>query len=78
MKEVDESALITVFGGSPWEAELVKGLLESNGIPAALKDGLTATIAPYLITEGVTVMVNETDYEAAMEVVRTREETTEE
>ena len=58
MKEEDNSRLIEVFSGSRWEAELIKGLLESNEIDAALKDGLITTIAPY-ISPTVSVMVKE-------------------
>lgn len=72
MKDKNEELLIDVFTGSPWEAELVKGLLVSNGIPASLKDGMMASIAPY-INDEVAVQVNEEDYEAAMVVVRDRE-----
>lgn len=71
-EEIDNTSLVEVFTGSPWEAELVKGLLESNGVKSALKDGMMDTIAPYISNE-VAVMVNEEDYEPAMEVVRNRE-----
>ena len=71
MKEEDNSRLVEVFSGSKWEAELLKGLLESNNIEAALKDGLMTAIAPY-ISPTVSVMVKEEDYESAMEVIRSR------
>lgn len=77
MKEKNDDFLVEVFTGSPWEAELIKGLLESNGIQSALKDGLLATIAPY-ISDGMTVQVTEEDYEAAMEVIRNREKSQDE
>ena len=60
MKEEDKSKLVEVFNGSLWEAELVKSLLENNGIDSTLNDGLA-------------VLVNEANYEAAMEVVRSYE-----
>ncbi len=72
MKEDNETLLVEVFAGTPWEAELIKGLLDSNGIQSTLKDGVMGTLAPYLSPE-VSVLVNEESYEAAMEVVRTRE-----
>ncbi len=72
MKEENETLLVEVFAGTPWEAELIKGLLDSNGIQSTLKDGVMGTLAPYLSPE-VAVLVNEESYEAAMEVVRTRE-----
>ena len=40
MKAEDKSKLIEVFKGSLWEAELVKGLLEANGVKSATKDGI--------------------------------------
>lgn len=72
MKEDDNSRLVEVFSGSRWEAELLKGLLGSNEIEAALKDGLMTTIAPY-ISPTVSVMVTEENYEPAMEIIRNRE-----
>jgi hypothetical protein len=36
MKENDANKLTEVFVGTPWQAELVKGLLESNGIQVAV------------------------------------------
>ena len=39
MKEEDYSKAIEVFSGSPWEAEIIKGLLESNDIRCVIKDG---------------------------------------
>ncbi len=76
MKENNESLLVEVFSGTPWEAELIKGLLESNGIQASLKDGIMGIIAPYLSPE-VSVLINEESYEAAMEIIRAREKTEE-
>ena len=74
MKEddIDRSHIVEVFKGSPWEAELVKGLLEDSGIATMLKDGILGTLAPYLAPE-VAVLVKEDDYEAAMEVTRERD-----
>ena len=37
MKEEDYSRAIEVFSGSPWEAEIIKGLLESNNIRCVIK-----------------------------------------
>lgn len=73
MKEVeDKSKLIAVFTGSLWEAELVKGLLNDRGIEAAIKDGLVVNVALPESAVNVEVLVNEADFEAAMEVVRER------
>lgn len=55
-----------------------KGLLESNGIESILKDGGgLAALAPYYIGQEIAVLVNEDDYENAMEIVRNREKANE-
>lgn len=73
MKEAkDRSKLVEVFTGSLWEAELVKGLLNDRGIEAAIKDGLVVNVALPETAISVKVLVNESDFEAAMEVIRER------
>lgn len=69
MKE-DKSKLVEVFSGSPWEAELVKSLLESSDVQAVTKDGMVVNVVLPETAVDVSVLVNEKDYEAAMEVVR--------
>lgn len=49
MKEEDYSKAIEVFSGSPWEAEIIKGLLESNDIRCVIKDGIMGTLDPILL-----------------------------
>lgn len=73
MKEEDYSKSIEVFSGSPWEAEIIKGLLESNGILCVIKDGIMGTLSPY-IAPTVSVLVTEDKYEAATELIRSRSE----
>ena len=72
MKEEDYSKAIEVFSGSPWEAEIIKGL-ESNDIRCVIKDGIMGTLAPY-IAPSVSVLVTEDQYEAATELIRSRNE----
>ncbi len=73
MKEAeDKSKLVEVFKGSLWECELVKGLLNDRGISAAIKDGLVVNVALPESAISVKVLVNEADYEPAMEVIRER------
>ena len=55
------------------EAEIVKGMLEANGIPAMLKDeSLGGVISPYLSTEnrGIKVLVNPEDEAAARQLIQ--------
>ena len=73
MKEEDYSKAIEVFSGSPWEAEIIKGLLESNDIRCVIKDGIMGTLAPY-IAPSVSVLVTEDQYEAATALIRSRAE----
>lgn len=73
MKEEDYSKSVEVFSGSPWEAEIIKGLLETSGIRCVVKDGILGTLAPY-IAPAVSILVLEDDYEAATEIIRVRAE----
>lgn len=73
MKEKDYSKSIEVFSGSPWEAEIIKGLLKSNDIRCVVKDGIMGTLAPY-IAPAVSILVTEEEYEADTELIRARDE----
>jgi len=77
MNVEDNTPLVEVFTGTPWEAELVKGLLESAGIQAALKDDNLGSIAPSMSVNfgpgGVKVIVAPEDYEVAIQLVEARE-----
>lgn len=70
-EEEDYSKSVEVFSGSPWEAEIIKGLLESNEIRCAIKDGIMGALAPY-IAPSVSVLVLEDQYEAATELIKNR------
>ena len=71
-KTTDEGRIVEVYNGSRWEAELIKGLLESSGIMAEVKDGLMSSFAPY-ISPTVSVMVNEEQYDDYMGIIKTRD-----
>ena len=73
MKEEDKSKLIEVFKGSLWEAQLVKSLLVNNDIEATLKDVMVVNVVLPDTAIDVAVLVNEANYETAMEVVRAYE-----
>lgn len=68
MKE-DRSRLIEVFKGTPWEADLLKSMLENNGIHAATKDGNVVNVVLPVTAIEVAVLVNESDYADAKKVV---------
>ena len=65
-------SLVEVFRGSLWEAEIVKGLLNSAGVSSMIKDeGLSMVTSPYLDMGGgqVLVMVNKEEEVYAKKVV---------
>ncbi|MDO4164495.1 MAG: DUF2007-related protein [Bacteroides sp.] len=70
MTEEDKSKLVEVFKGSLWEAELVKSLLGNGEIESVLKDGLVVNVVLPATAVEVVVLVNEKDFEPAMEIVR--------
>ena len=72
MKGEDKSKLVSVFDGSLWEAELVKGLLNDRGIESAIQNGLLVNNTLPETAIAVTVLVNEADREAAEAIVRER------
>jgi hypothetical protein len=61
-----------IFMGIAWEAEMVKNLLENEGIKAFIKDDIIGTIAPFYTTPGlgsVKLVVSSDDYEKAGAIV---------
>lgn len=75
MKE-DKTKLVEVFAGPMWEAELVRTMLGDNGIEAATKDAMVVNLTLPVTAIDVAILVNEKDYEPAMEVVRAYEKNT--
>lgn len=55
MKEEDYSKSIEVFSGSPWEAEIIKGLLESNDIRCVTKMELWVHWHPILLRQSLSL-----------------------
>lgn len=72
MKESNlKGKLVKVFAGSSWEAEITKGLLESNGLVCMLKDeSIGLVTSPYAELGGeVFVLVNEDDEKKAQTII---------
>lgn len=67
-------SLVEVFRGTLWEAELIKGLLNSAGVEAMIKDEtLSAVTSPYSTMGGqVLVMVNKEEEVYARKIVAQR------
>ena len=74
MKDSTYGSLVEVFRGTLWEAGLIKGLLESAGVEAMIKDEtLSAVTSPYSNIGGrVLVMVNKEEEVYAKKVVSER------
>jgi hypothetical protein len=60
-----------VFKGEAFEAEIVKGRLESEGIPAMImNNSMSAILSTYTITSGnVSVLVNAENEDKAKEIL---------
>ncbi len=72
MNNVNEEKLVQVFAGNVWQAQLVKGLLDTNGIPCAINDETVgAVISQYAPNIGdVYVVVTEENKEKALKVIK--------
>lgn len=72
MKSINEERLVQVFAGNVWQAQLVKGLLDTNGIPCAINDETVgAVISQYAPNIGdVYVVVTEENKEKALKVIK--------
>jgi hypothetical protein len=70
MKNRDKDYTVEVFSGTMWESELVKSLLENNGIDSFLANtSLSTYIYEPIYSSGAKVMILEADLEAAKEIV---------
>ena len=68
-----ESELIVIFKGNPVDSEIVKDILNDNGILADLKNQLMGTIAPWHVSPGgfepVEVQILAKDKEKALALI---------
>ena len=70
--DANKEKLVTVFTGTVWQAELIKGRLDTNDIPCAIMDETIGAItSSYAGTESnVLVVVNEEEKEKALEIIK--------
>jgi len=61
--------LIEIFDGNLFQAQMVKNLLENEGIESFLKDEIIARSPIYRGEGGVRVMISESDYDKARLIV---------
>lgn len=72
MKKDNDERLVQVFAGTLWQAELIKGLLDSNNIPCDIKDNtIGAVTSSYAGLDGdVVIIVNKEDEQRAIETIK--------
>lgn len=71
MKDNKNFEPVQVFTGMAWEAQLLKNILENNGIVAYINNEQIGTLAPWYISAGkgaVSVIVSSPDAEKAKEI----------
>ena len=70
----EKQDLVCVFKGQPFEAEIVKGRLESDGIDAMImNNSMSAIFSTYTVMAGpVSVLVNPQDVDRAKELLQER------
>lgn len=71
----NKEKLSEVFAGTLWQAEVIKGMLETNGIECAvLNETIGAVTSPYSPTAGdAIVVVDECDKRRAMEIIESND-----
>ena len=76
MVDVNKDKLVTVFAGTVWQAELIKGMLDANGIPCAIMDEtIGAVTSSYAGLEGdVLVVVTVEEKNRALEIIKQNSE----
>ena len=74
--DANKEKLVTVFTGTVWQAELIRGVLETNNIPCAIMDETIGAITSSYsgMGKGVLVVVNEEDKEKALEIIEDSQE----
>jgi hypothetical protein len=82
MKAEEHIEPVEVFDGTSWQAEIVKSMLENEGIHAYIKDNILGTLIPWNVAPGgagaVKVFVAGADAEQAKLVVDEYEKNTKE
>ncbi len=67
---MDDYSIIEIYSGALWESEMVKSLLQAANINSFLKNNVLNSYAyEPIISEGVKVMISNSDIERATEIV---------
>jgi hypothetical protein len=74
MENDQQINMIEIFAGTPWQAGMVKSLLENAEIEAFLADEIIGTLSPWWADAGgagpVKVFISNLDYDIAREIVQ--------
>lgn len=74
METLSDNGPVEIFAGTPWQAEMVKNLLENEGINAYIKDEILGTLNPWWAAPGgaggVKVTVSGLDVVKALRIVK--------
>lgn len=75
----ESGSLVSVFTGDLWEAEIIKGLLDSENILSMIKDETLGVITGYYYNsgKGVKVLVNKEDEARAKSVIEENRQSSE-
>jgi hypothetical protein len=77
MKDHDGSKMIEIFAGTPWQAGMVKTLLEDAGIHAFMADEIIGTLNPWWTAPGgagaIRIMISDDDEAHAKIVIENYE-----
>ncbi|NMA74959.1 MAG: DUF2007 domain-containing protein [Bacteroidales bacterium] len=68
MKDKKDSGLTIVYEGLKWEADVIKGLLESNGIKCTIDTTIITVFSPYA-DYNIQVLVLNEDAKRAKELI---------
>ncbi len=74
MEDEDQLYLVEVFRGTPWQAGMVKTLLEDEDIEACLADEIIGRNPLFHPSSAVKVMVLETSLEKARAIISSYED----
>ena len=73
MEDNNEIKLVEIFAGTPWQAGMVKSLLENAEIEAFMADEIIGTLSPWWTAPGgagaVKVYISNADFDKAKAVV---------
>ena len=69
----NKNEFVEIFAGEVWQAEMIKEMLEDNGIQAYMENELMGNIAPWIVGPGgtgyVKINISTSDYARSKELI---------